>query len=219
MNQDQQAYAAYPHHRKWFNKLWLSEALGYNCGPAGIAPAEYGVYVVRPIYNLSGMGVGAERKVIKQGDVTRVPPGYFWCEYFPGKHYSATYEFVQGTKIPYWKPIACWEGISHPRNLQRFREWKRSDYIPEVPRLINQLSDVPIINIEFKGNQVIEVHLRDTPDPQYDHLIPTWYSDQYDGKMLKERHEQMVKDGYTWISDYDDADGQLADPRTGFWVR
>lgn len=208
---DEQAYYKYPHHRKWFNKLWVAEMLGYDCGPSGTAPEDDGVYVVRPIYNLSGMGVGTQVKEIKAGDTNATPPGHFWCEYIKGKHYSADYEFVHDTK-PYWRPISCWEGVNLPINVSKFVEWKRSDYIPEVPRLLNELSDVKRINIEFKGNDIIEVHLRSSPDPDYDHIIPVWESD-------KHKAGHYTVHGYKFIHDFDDADGHLDDPRIGFLVK
>jgi hypothetical protein len=214
---DQEAWGAYPQHRNWFNKLWVSEKLGYKCGPGGTAPKTSGWYVIRPVYNLSGMGIGAKKVYIKAGDLTAVPAGYFWCEWFEGSHYSATYSFVHDIK-PYWRMISCWEGYSNPSTLQRFREWKRRDFQPKVPWALNELSDIPVINIEFKDDKVIEVHLRNTPDPQYDHIIPMWTSDQTNCKVL-ERNDELKKDGYEWVSDYDDADGQLSDPRIGFWVK
>lgn len=218
MNTDHEAWDAYPQHHNWFNKLWVSEKLGYKCGPCGTAPKNSGWYIVRPIYNLSGMGVGAKKVYIKANDHSAVSAGYFWCEWFEGTHYSATYEFFHGKK-PIWNIISCWEGKTNPSMLQQFREWKRSEYIPKVPWCLNELSDVKIINVEFKNDKVIEVHLRNTPDPDYDHIIPTWMSDQINGKILSERNDLLKKEGYVWISDYDDADGQLNDPRTGFWVK
>lgn len=215
---DYEAWEKYPQHRLWFNKLWVSQKLRYNCGPGGTAPEESGWFIIRPIYNLSGMGVGAKKVWIEAGDLRAVPAGYFWCEWFEGTHYSATYTFEHGN-IPKWNLKSCWEGFSNPAMLQQFREWKRSSFTPEVPRELNELSDVDILNVEFKDHKVIEVHLRDTPDPNYDHIIPTWMSDQVNGKMLSERNDKLIKDGYTWIKDFDDADGQLSDPRTGFWVK
>jgi hypothetical protein len=217
---DQEAWVAYPKHHNWFNKLWVSEKLGYKCGPGGTAPKTSGWYVIRPTYNLSGMGVGAKKEFIKAGDLTAVRAGYFWCEWFEGTHYSATFKFVHDIK-PRWDVVSCWEGNSNPVMLQQFREWYRTEpeEVPHVPWALNELSDVGIINVEFKGDKVIEVHLRDTPDPNYDHIIPTWVSDQIYGKTLTDRNGRLIKDGYRWISDYDDADGQLSDPRTGFWVK
>lgn len=204
---DEDAYKKYPRHRKWFNKLYIAELFKYDCGPCGTAPTKDGTYIVRPIYNLSGMGVGAEVKEIKAGDLKATPPGYFWCEYLTGKHYSATYEFVHDTK-PYWKPLSCWEGFNKPIDLTKFVEWKRSDYIPEVPRELNVLCDVKTINVEFKGMDVIEIHLRTSPDPDYDHIIPVW-SNQADTEL----------EGYEFVESYDDADGHLDTPRIGFFVK
>ena len=50
---DDQSYNLYPQQRKWFNKLWLAELMGYRCGPCGVKVPQTGMYVVRPIYNLS----------------------------------------------------------------------------------------------------------------------------------------------------------------------
>ena len=217
--QDDDAYSKYPHHRKWFNKLYIAELFGYDCGPSGTAPTKDGTYIVRPIYNLSGMGVGAEVKEIKAGDCTATPAGYFWCEYLTGKHYSANYrwkydrDMQDGKWLQPWKGFSCWEGTNMPINLTKFVEWKRSDYIPEVPDELVCLRDVEVINVEFKGNQVIEVHLRPSPDPDYDHIIPVWASD------LGVKKQHMEIHGYNFVESYDDADGQLDDPRIGFLVK
>ena len=216
---DDEAYKKYPHHRKWFNKLYVAELFKYKCGPCGTAPEEDGVYIVRPIYNLSGMGVGATVKEIKAGDVKATPPGYFWCEYLTGKHYSANYEWqydrdsITGRWIQPWKKSSCWEGVNMPINVTKFVEWKRSDYAPRVPDQLAVLCDVKEINVEFKGDQVIEVHLRTSPDPNYDYLIPVWASDFGAKKQHMEMH------GYDFIESYDNADGHLDDPRIGFLVK
>ena len=71
---DAEAYLKFPDQRKWFNKLWLSEQLGYYCGPSGVAPTKSGWYIVRPLMNISGMGVGAEKIWIDGNDHTKVHP-------------------------------------------------------------------------------------------------------------------------------------------------
>jgi hypothetical protein len=211
MVHDFEAWEAYPKHHNWFNKLWVSEMLRYNCGPCGTTPKEAGDYIVRPIYNLSGMGVGAEIKHLIPGDFSSVPPGYFWCEVLTGPHYSATFTFVHDTK-PYWKMLTCWKGVRLGKNLYRFNAWERSSHIPEVPRAFNALCDVQKINVEFIGDNPIEVHLRDTADPDYNKMIPVWADDE---KEL----DIYTKMGYTYINAYDDADGFLDTPRLGFLVK
>lgn len=212
--QDDEAYAKHPQHRKWFNKLWIAETFGYHCGPAGVDIPSDGTYVIRPIYNLAGMGMGAEVKTLKAGDENSTPPGFFWCEYFDGIHYSADYKWVADMQIGgFWEKVSCWEGVNMPVNLTKFVEWKRSSFIPDLPHQFKQLGGVEYINVEFIGDKIIEVHLRQTPDPDYDHLIPVWASD------LGIKKEHMEMHGFDFIEDYDNADGHLDDPRIGFLVK
>lgn len=209
--EDWEAWEKYPRYHKWFNKLWLSESLGYHCGPSGTAPKQDGLYIVRPVYNLSGMGVGARKVHIKANDQTATPPGYFWCEYFEGTQYSVTYRFNHDT-VGTWTPISSWKAIQDSEDLWRFGGWVRSDYSPPVPRLFNQLSEIQRINIEFKGDRPIEVHLRDTPDPDYDEIVPIWKDREKDV-------DKYLDMGYTYVKSFDDADGFLEVPRLGFMVR
>jgi hypothetical protein len=208
---DCEAWKKYPQHHNWFNKLWVSEKLGHKCGPCGTTPDKSGYYIVRPTYNLSGMGVGAEYKYLTPDDYSQVPPGYFWQEIFLGKHYSAQYEFVHDAP-PYWKPINCFKGLRLLPDLWKFDKWVRSDYVPEVPRVFNELSDVKRINIEFKGDVPIEVHLRDSPDPEYDEFIPIWEG-------MQKEIDKYINMGYSYIESFDDADGFLHTPRLGFVVK
>lgn len=204
---DSEAYIFFPQYRKWFNKLELSERLGYNCGPCGVPPTEENEYVVRPIYNLSGMSVGASIKYIETGDTTKVPPGYFWCEYFYGDQYSVTYEYNDK-----WIPINSWKAYKEKKNLSRFSKWTRDFHYPKLPDFFDELKDVGLINVEFIEDKIIEVHLRPSPDPSYNILIPVWADDK---KVL----DSYIELGYTFIESFDDADGFLETPRIGFMVK
>ena len=208
---DYQAYLKYKRHRKWFNKLYVAETLGYDCGPSGIAPMESGKYVVRPIYNLIGMGVGAEVKEIEAGDISKTPPGYFWCEFFEGNQYSVTYEFIHDI-IGIWRPLSCYRGVKNENNLSKFTSWHKDKYYPEVPYQFNELSDVNIINVEFIGDNPIEVHLRKSQDPECQDFVPIWSKDQ-------ETLDFYTELGYNYIESYEDADGFLETPRLGFMIR
>lgn len=207
---DEHAYRMFPSHRRWFNKLWLAEQLGYDCAPSGIAPSKSGYYIVRPIMNLSGMGAGAKKKYIEARDMSATPPGYFWCEWFEGLQYSVTYEWTG-----FWKQVSCYLGERDENNLYRFRRWTRIDDIEFEPEpLFDEIggSNVSTLNIEFIGDRIIEVHLRDTPDPKYEELIPIWE----DSKILVDKYEKL---GYTYIESHDDADGFLDIPRIGFMIK
>jgi hypothetical protein len=205
---DDDAWIKYPQHHNWFNKLFVAEQMGYNCGPSGLAPSVTDYYMVRPTYNLSGMGVGADMIKIDAGDPSKVPPGYFWCEFIGGIQYSATYEFTLGR----WKPISCWEGHLAHQSFTKFVGWTRSTYAPEVPREFNVLSDVKRINVEFKGTKPIEVHLRDTPDPDYDDIVPVWNDSSFNMDIYLGR-------GYKYIESFDNANGFLETARLGFLVK
>jgi len=200
---DTGAWLKYPRHRHWFNKLELSLRLGYDCGPGGVAPTTSGYYVVRPIYNLSGMGVGARRQYIEAGDLTKVEPGYFWCEWFSGPHLSTDYEW-DGER---WAPLSTWQGINDPENLSRFLAWERRDTHPELTLPASEkLSDVGVINVEYIGLHPIEVHLRPSPPlpSNVRTVIPVWQGEQPEPSM--------------YVSDYDDADGFITEPRIGFII-
>jgi hypothetical protein len=204
---DIQAYQVYPHHRKWFNKLWFAEAMGYHCGPASIPTKKSWWYIVRPIMNLSGMSLKAEKKWIDSYDLSKVEPGFFWCEWFEGEQYSVDYEYDEG-----FKPVSCWKAERNVDNLSRFTKWSRSDYYPEVPSFFNELADIRKINVEFIDDKPIEVHLRTSPDPDYDELIPVWADNEY-------VIDIYTKIGYSYIKFFDDAEGFLKNPRLGFLVK
>jgi hypothetical protein len=213
--EDTEAYLKYPKQRKWMNKLWLAEKFGYVCGPAGVEIPETGTYVVRPIYNLAGMGACASVQKLAKGDHTSIAPGYFWCEYFDGKHYSANYEWKMNDHVGgKWVGLSCWEGINMPINLSRFVEWRRSNHIPTLPHSFKALGEnVTHLNVEFINDKPIEVHLRLSPNPVYDLLIPVWASD------IGKKKEHMELHGFEFIEDYEDANGYIDDPRIGFLVK
>jgi hypothetical protein len=217
--EDYQLWNEYKQHRLWFNKLYLAEQLGYYCGPCGTAPSISDKYIVRPIYNLAGMGLGASVKHITAKDRSATPPGYFWCEYFSGDHYSVSYTWAQNS----WAPLHAWIGYNSEDNLTKFTRWIRTEQnIPEVPKLLNCLSDVGAINIEFKDNKIIEVHLRASGNPDgsshttYNEYIPVWSSDNED--MISDH----ISQNYTFIDDSCDMSDVLpysTERRIGFLVR
>ena len=58
------------------DKLILASKMGYKCGPAGIDVPESGDYIVRPVVNAYGLGIGAKKMFIEQ-TTTHIPPGFF----------------------------------------------------------------------------------------------------------------------------------------------
>lgn len=197
---DAESWLAYPQFRRWFNKLDLAERLGHLCGPCGVAPEASGSYVVRPIYNLSGMGAGARKVFIPAQDTRSVPPGYFWCEWFDGEQISVTYTWKDG-----WSVTDSWLGERSIEHLSQFRSWTRTFFDPPLPAFFDELAPVGCINVEFVGDSIIEVHLRPSPDPRSGTtIIPVW-----EGEGVPE----------DMIPAYDDADGFVHPARLGFVIR
>jgi len=194
---DALAWEKYPQFHQWFNKLYLSERLGYKCGPCGLAPAESGWYCVRPVINLAGMGVGARKQWINAGDNRSVEPGYFWCEWFDGRQISATYRWRSG-----WIPVSAFEGVRDVENLSRFSYWMRTE--APILRGFEELHSAEVLNVEFIGDRIVEINFRESPDPDADLFIPIWAD--------MDVPEDM-------IPSFEDADGYLEVPRLGFVVR
>jgi hypothetical protein len=155
------------------DKLILSKKLGYTCGPAGVAPATAGQYVVRPIMNLKMMSVGAKIQYLDQDSI---PDGYFWCELFTGRHLSFDYNWGQ--------QVLAVEGFrTDPARLDRFSRWTRVNDIFDLPEALQTVADrYEWFNVEVVGNKVIEVHFRyndDFANHDATTIVPVWKDEFY----------------------------------------
>lgn len=217
---DTEAYQAYPNHRKWFNRLWLSEQLGYVCGPHGIAPPSTGWYIVKPIYNLYGMGAGAKIKYISQYDVDACPPGYFWCETFEGEHLSIDYSYTPLWGQHYARRVVC--GEKFLSNKLMFKQWIRTSAVETgLPSLFDELYAIPAFNVEMIGGKIIEVHLRPSNDPFYKVSIPIYDLKAGDGRNVRSAIDQIEvlmnrHEGSVYIPAPDNAGGWNKTKRVGF---
>ena len=175
---DPTAFDLYPLDRIWYDKLDLSLRLGYTCGIDRIPYS--GRWIIRPISNLDGMGIGAVLDDFAEGDY--VPPGYFYSEVFTGPHVTIDYK-CSGDRWPFslyprWVQGATFRGYNTPEDLIRFTRWTRIDYPFDLPVMFNTIT-APEINVELINGKIIEVHLRTNPDPiDYDDIIPVWNSNQ-----------------------------------------
>lgn len=155
-----------------FDKLLLSHRLGYNCGPVGVRVPTPGHYIVRPITNIRGMGIDTQRVYLEE-DTEHLPSGHFWCEEFTGRHFS----------IDYYKghQQLCVEGFRDDiHTYYKWARWERCDFHIQLPFIIKPLANYyPIINCEYIGYNLIEVHLRHNPDfvDGVDVMIPVWEGD------------------------------------------
>jgi hypothetical protein len=198
---DAEAWQRYPLQRWLYGRLQLSQALGYECGPAGTLPPRSGTWFVKPIINLNGMGVGAYAQYYDGGPIFPVRPGSFWMPHYTGRHLS----------IDLTRTSSGWDfdlTVECIYRNNRPYEWRKVD-APEVfdLSLINA-ADVISLNIELIGNHVIEVHLRRNYDfdamPDASSIFPVWEGDPVPADM---------------VADPEDADGFLVPRRLGFVYR
>ena len=168
-----------------YDKLILSRKLGYDCGPADIDVPKPGYYIVRPITNLVGLGLGAKKMWLEK-ETGYLPPGHFWCEWFDGQHLSVDYE--------YGKCKLSVVGHRTKDDLTKWDKWEKVNYYMDFPTILWKFTNFPIINCEFIGGKLIEVHFRENPDFSYGNseYIPVW-----------EEQEINVPEGYTYIENKD----------------
>jgi hypothetical protein len=156
-----------------YNKLFLSQKLGYLCGPVGVPVPHPDTYIVRPMFNLLGMGRFARLEWIDK-TTDHFHPSEFWCEVFEGDHISV--DFYQKS------PILTVLGMREPENpLYKWSRWEKIEKNIEFPKILTNLSgNYDYINCEFIGNRLIEVHFRQNPDFRYDNdvAIPVWDDDK-----------------------------------------
>ena len=172
------------------DKLILSKKLGYVCGPTGIDVPRPGWYIVRPCVNAMGLGLGAER-VWLDCLTTHLPLGYFWCEWFEGRHLSVDYH--------YGLPKLCVEGFKQEDTFTRWDRWIKTDDFVHFPNVLDEFISTPWINCEFIGGKLIEVHFRHNMDFEgnIEEFIPVW-----------EGQDTTPPQGYTY-KQYPDVHGRI----------
>lgn len=207
--EDWEAWSRYPEHRWVFNKLELSLRLGYCAGPTPLPVPKTGEYIVRPIYNLSGLAAGASIMTLEEEKVYDFSPSYFWCERFTGDHVSVNYEWQDGVITPTHTSV----GETNFENLSRFDRWYEVEHQNfKLPDWIDDFKSVKNINIEFIGGNIIEIHLRhgvDFPDGASE-IIPVWSTTS------TEEVDHLMSNGYNFEESYMDAEKNITDPRLGF---
>ena len=199
---DAEAWQRYPVLRWVYDRLQWSQALRYECGPAGTLPPKSGIWFVKPIINLNGMGVDAYAQYYDGGAIFPVRPGSFWMPHFTGRHLS-----IDLTRTPSGWDFGLTVECIYRNN--RPYEWRKIMDAPELPDLSAiDGTGIPCINIELIGNHVIEVHLRRNHDfdamPDASSIFPVWEGDPVPTDM---------------VPDPEDADGFLVPRRLGFVYR
>jgi hypothetical protein len=224
--EDFQAWDVYPSYRNLFNKLDVALQQGLHAGPAGIAPKQSGMYISRPTYNVYGMGIGAKKfyydkdlmyEAIINNDI--VPPGHFWCEWLSGKHLSVDFHRDPDTGIFYTRSV--WVGVhSSDDNLTKFSHWKREDVDIHYSDIKLKLpwDDLAVnaINLEMRGDKVIEAHLRLGNDPWDDLPVGTKVTPIWNDMDVPEGAE--FRGNLHSDMEYYSASGHLTDTRRGYTI-
>lgn len=174
MNEDEVWLTADPSDLWVLDKLILSLNLGYSCGPIGVDVPSAGYYIVRPAVNALGLGLGAEKVWIEES-TDDLPLGFFWCEWFEGRHLSV--DFKDG------KCLFVVEGTKESNTFTKWTKWEKVDVDCELPEILIPLVEkYQTINVEMIGDKIIEVHLRGNPDFVYGNkdFIPVWEGQKID---------------------------------------
>jgi hypothetical protein len=173
------------------DKLIVSRKMRYNCGPIGLDVPHPGFYIVRPCVNMMGLGLGAKKMWLEK-DTCNLPYGYFWCEWFEGRHLSVDYFY--GTQE------LCVEGHKSADTFTHWDDWTRTADVIPFPKILHGISyPYKWINCEFIGGKLIEVHLRHNEDFEgnVNHFIPVWAGE-----------DTTPPDGYTY-REYPDLHGRI----------
>jgi hypothetical protein len=181
MNFEDEWHKTHPLDHWVYDKLLLSNALGYTCGPVGIDVPTPGQYIIRPVHNYMGMG-----RFSRIASLTRstdhLHPGEFWCEVFKGPHF--TVDFHNGVAELVVKGVRK-EGDP----LWKWSRWTRVNKKFKLPKILQDLhGKYEWINCEFIGDRLIEVHFRKNPDFRFGNkiAIPVW-----DGSEIKNKKSQF----------------------------
>ena len=139
------------------DKLILAKTLGYTCGPKGVDVPRPDKYIIRPVVNALGMGLGARTLHIKKS-TSHIPDGFFWCEIFEGDHSSIDYRFSQEVLYVTAKTL--------PGYVNRFDCWQKELFKTlHLPGFLDGIArKYEFVNVERVGSKIIEVHLRQNPD-------------------------------------------------------
>ena len=156
-----------PQHLWIYNKLFLSQRLGYTCGPAGLEVPKPGFYIVRPCMNFMGMGRYARIEHI-ENDTEHLHPGEFWCEVFEGTHYSVFYEYHEDRTgcYPQWMQEHSVDYHVKHQRLCLINENEEVDHKIPYPKILTTIGLYRYgwINCEFIGDKLIGVRFKKVND-------------------------------------------------------
>lgn len=156
------AYSHFKSFRWVYDKMRVAELQGLACGPLGIIPDKFPVFL-KPIYNLFGGSISAykiddERMYDRHQNYH---PGRFWMEFLEGDHMQHDIAMLKG-EVQYAEKFLGHKFFLDGNHTGAFDFWVRGgkkDW--NYNWLESHLQEYTgFINVETIGEQIIEIHLR-----------------------------------------------------------
>jgi hypothetical protein len=174
------AWHEFPRSRWMLNKLYVQQRFGVDCGPVGVNPSSYPVWV-KPVINVQGLGIGSKK--IESRHMMHYEPGMMWMPFYEGEHMS--YDIKWEASEP--MQVYAAKGLNGPY----FTEWQvdriEPDYkLQSIVYKLAAIGEMPThFNIETIGGNLIECH------PRWGGVMSTYYD--------KCPYSMMIY----WTKDYD----------------
>jgi len=164
VSDDRSAWLKYPYYNKVYNKLWLAESQGLDCGPVGIYPNNYPI-IMKPIINLYGMSRGV--KIINNDEEydANIKDGFFWEEYLDGIQYCLDIVLKDGDIAFY----SCMVSVKGDNGTFKYHYTLSYYDIPQTIKIwirAHLTHYTGCVNMEIINNIIIECHLRLNGDTQ-----------------------------------------------------
>jgi hypothetical protein len=148
----------YKKEKQIYNKLWLAEIQGIECGPIGTIPNKYPI-VIKPIINLYGMSRSFKICYNIDEYMNYQKDGCFWTPYFSGYNYNYDIIFDKG-KIIFYTVLISKPSVNGTFDYHVYSPDEEMSY--NITLLLetyfNEYSGP--MNIEVISNNIIEGHLR-----------------------------------------------------------
>jgi hypothetical protein len=152
---DVTAWEQLPRSRWMLNKLYVQQRIGNLCGPVGVEPTAYPVWV-KPTINVHGLGIGSKK--VNSSIEMNYEPGMMWMPFYVGEHISYDIKYEHDEIVE----VYAAKGLNGPN----FNEWIIEKIEPDnkLKYLVYKLSvcgKLPShFNIETIGGNLIECHPR-----------------------------------------------------------
>ncbi len=158
--EDSDAWLWNPAHRWVYDKLAVALSQNLAAAPHGVAPTAFPVFS-KPIYNLTGMGVGSRVLASVDDYVSHYQPGHLWMKLLTGDHVSTDLAVVDG--VPQWwrhaRGMASGDGTFDHWEISTKPEPTLEEWCGSWCR--KHLAGYSgMVNLETIGGRIIEVHLR-----------------------------------------------------------